>query len=132
MKISESPSKMETCLIGKNIPAETADLLVELVEKSTNLKSKLHPCTVESLVSLVRIMNCYYSNLIEGHNTKLQDIEQAINNQFEGDNERRSLQIEALAHINVQKKVDALHAEGNLPDPTSVDFISWLHKEFYQ
>ena len=131
MEIIESPSKIEPCLIGDNIPSEISDLIAELIEKTTTLKTVLHPRTAESLSSIIRIMNCYYSNLIEGHNTKLQDIERAINNDFEDNDERRNLQIEALAHINVQKKVDELYADGKLPNPTSVKFISWLHKEFY-
>ncbi|WP_340124567.1 Fic family protein [Methylobacter svalbardensis] len=131
MEIIESPSKIEPCLIGENIPSETSDLIAELVEKAVTLKAGLHPSTAESLSSIVRIMNCYYSNLIEGHNTKLQDIARALNNDFESDKERRNLQIEALAHIKVQSKVDELYADGKLPNPTSVEFISWLHKEFY-
>lgn len=131
MGIIESPSKIEPCLIGEYIPFETADLVAELVEISSVLKAGLHPRTAESLASIVRIMNCYYSNLIEGHNTKLQDIERALNDDFEGDKERRNLQIEALAHIKVQSKVDDLYAKGILPSPTSIEFISWLHKEFY-
>ena len=74
MEHIESPSKIEPCLIGENIPSDTSDLIAELVEKAVTLKAGLHPRTAESLASIVRIMNCYYSNLIEGHNTKLQDI----------------------------------------------------------
>jgi len=36
-----------------------------------------------------------------------------------------------LAHIKVQHKVDELYGAGLLPDPASIDFISWLHKAFY-
>ena len=97
------------------IPSETADLIAEIIEKSGNLKAGLYPRTAESLSSIVRMMNCYYSNLIERHNTKLHDIERALNNDFEGDDERCNLQIEALAHIRVQSKVDALYAAGALP-----------------
>lgn len=131
MTISESPLRIEPCLIGENIPSETSDLIAELIEKAVTLKTGLHPRTAESLSSIVRIMNCYYSNLIEGHNTKLQDIERALNNDFESDKERRNLQIEALAHIKVQNKVDKLYADGMLPNPASIEFIRWLHKEFY-
>jgi len=30
-------------------------------------------------------MNCYYSNLIEGHDTHPVDIERALNNDYSGD-----------------------------------------------
>ena len=131
MTMTESPSRIEPCLLGENIPSKTSDLIAELVEKSAILKAELHPRTSQSLASIVRIMNCYYSNLIEGHNTKLQDIERALNDDFESDQNTRNLQIEALAHIKVQHKVDELYGAGLLPDPASIDFISWLHKAFY-
>jgi len=78
-------------------------------------------------------MNCYYSNLIEGHNTKPRDIERALlADDLERDESRRNLQIEARAHIRVQKMIDGLHAEGTLPEPASIDFLCWLHREFYR
>jgi Fic family protein len=55
-------------------------------------------------------MNCYYSNLIEGHNTHPVDIERAINDELSNDPRRRDLQLEAKAHIAVQRWID----EGNL------------------
>jgi hypothetical protein len=51
------------------------DLIANLATLFERLAYRLHPRTAESLAELVRIMNCYYSNLIEGHRTKLRDIE---------------------------------------------------------
>jgi Fic family protein len=77
-------------------------------------------------------MNTYYSNLIEGHDTRLRDIERALAGEFDRDEARRNLQIEAAAHIRVQAEVDRMAAEGRLPEAASVDFIRWLHREFYR
>ena len=75
MKNFQSPSIIEPCLLGEyNIPEETSDLISLLIEKSSTMTAHLHPRTAQSLASIVRVMNCYYSNLIEGHDTKLQDI----------------------------------------------------------
>jgi Fic family protein len=65
-------------------------------------------------------MNCYYSNLIEGHNPHPIDIERALRNTYSDDKHQRDLQVEAKAHISVQKWIDdgglkggfALRAEG--------------------
>ena len=43
-------------------------------------------------------MNCYYSNLIEGHNTLPVDIDRAMNNELATEPERRNLQLEARAY----------------------------------
>ena len=47
-------------------------------------------------------MNCYYSNLIEGHDTHPIDIERALKNDYSQDAHKRDLQLEAKAHIAVQ------------------------------
>ncbi len=60
-----------------------------------------------SLADLVRAMNCYYSNLIEGHNTHPVDIERALKKEYSADARKRDLQHEAQAHIAVQQWIDA-------------------------
>jgi hypothetical protein len=51
------------------------------------------------LADLVRSTNCYYSNLIEGHDTHPIDIERALKNDYSKDVGKRNLQLEAKAHI---------------------------------
>ena len=72
------------------------------------------------------------TNLIEGHNTRPKDIERALGGELDEDEDRRNLQLEAAAHVRVQAEVDSLAAEGRLTEPASVDFIQWLHREFYR
>ena len=89
-----------------------ADLALELTAVSTGLHKSLPAGVVEALSDLVRAMNCYYSNLIEGHNTHPVDIERAMNEEFSEDPKKRDLQLEARAHITVQKWIDAGGLEG--------------------
>nr|WP_245432925.1 Fic family protein [Mesorhizobium loti] len=107
-----------------------SDALAELSASSAILGAKLHPRTAANLAGLVRIMNTYYSNLIEGHNTRLRDIERALAGEFDKDRERRNLQVEAAAHVRLQGEIDRLAAEGQLAEPASPDFLRWLHAEF--
>ncbi len=109
-----------------------ADVVAELAAASATLARALHPRTAASLADLVRMMNAYYSNLIEGHNTRPRDIERALAGELEQDQARRDLQLEAAAHVRVQAQIDALAAESRLPEPASTDFILWLHREFYR
>ncbi len=51
-------------------------------------------------------MNCYYSNLIEGHDTHPVDIERALKNDYSRDTHKRDLQYEAKAHVTVQEWID--------------------------
>lgn len=103
------------------------DLATDLVARTSSLAGRLHPVLRASIGDLVRSMNCYYSNLIEGHNTLPIDIDRALRADFEGDATKRNLQLEARAHIEVQRMIDA----GVAPSPAmSVEFIAWTHKEF--
>lgn len=103
------------------------DLATDLVAKSSALTGKLPPALRASMGDLVRSMNCYYSNLIEGHNTYPIDIDRALAGDLDRDPQKRNLQLEAKAHIEVQRMIDA----GEAPSPTvSLDFILWVHREF--
>lgn len=77
-------------------------------------------------------MNAHYSNLIEGHNTLPKDIARALEGALDENEGRRDLQLEAASHVRLQAKIDMLAADGNLHEPASVDFIKWLHGEFYR
>ncbi|WP_027056285.1 Fic family protein [Mesorhizobium erdmanii] len=116
----------------EDVAEPISDALAELSASSAVLGAKLHPRTAANLADLVRIMNTYYSNLIEGHNTRPRDIERALAGEFDKDQERRNLQVEAAAHVRLQGEIDRLAAEGQLPEPASLDFLRWLHAEFYR
>lgn len=135
MSTLESPSRraraLEPCLLDE-ARGRLLDLVTELPAAAQKLAARLHPQTALHLAEMVRIMNCYYSNLIEGHNTRPRDIERALRDDLDADSRRRDLQQEALAHIRVQKQLDHDAAEGTLGDPASVDFMIWLHREFYR
>ncbi|MBX9770541.1 MAG: hypothetical protein K2X29_04180, partial [Candidatus Obscuribacterales bacterium] len=67
----ETVSLMEPLLLSADSRhrPELTDLALELAAKSASLRSSLPPGVRAALAELVRNMNCYYSNLIEGHNT---------------------------------------------------------------
>lgn len=127
----ESVQRIEPARLEE--PGEAiADTVAELAAAAATLGNTLHPRTAANLADLVRIMNAYYSNLIEGHNTRPRDIERALAGNLDADTGRRNLQLEAAAHVRVQAEVDRMAAEGRLGEPASVDFIRWLHREFYR
>ena len=114
------------------VPEEASRLLdddiLPLVAEANQLAGRIHPILRESIGDLVRSMNCYYSNLIEGHDTHPRDIDRALANDFSSEPRKRDLQQEAVAHIHVQRLIDT----GRDPDawPASTAYASWLHNEF--
>jgi Fic family protein len=126
----ETPYRIQPCLL-EQVSFKIADLATALAAAASQLGNRLHLTTAADLADLVRVMNCYYSNLIEGHNTLPRDIERALANQLDSEGERRDLQIEARAHIAVQKTIDAAAQINQLPEPASVGYIKALHQQFY-
>ncbi len=108
---------------------ELEDRAIDLVAKTNGLVQQLHPLVRHSLGDLIRSINCYYSNLIEGHHTHPRDIDRALKEDFSSNHEQRNLQLEAKAHIEVQQLLD----QDQLPhDLISTESICWLHREFCQ
>src|SRR5271169_4630101 len=97
----ESAALMEPLLIdaGSRFRGRLTDLGVELAQKSAGFRRSLPESLLASLADLVRAMNCYYSNLIEGHDTHPIDIERALKGDYSTDHKKRDLQLEAKAHI---------------------------------
>src|SRR5579872_6920940 len=122
---------MEPLLIGtdsKHRP-ELTDLAVELAAKSAGFRRSLPDSLTISLADLVRSMNCYYSNLIEGHDTHPIDIERALKGDYSKDAKKRDLQLEAKAHIAVQHWIDT---GGLRSHATTADSIAEIHRRFCQ
>lgn len=103
------------------------DLALELVHKAAGFRKSLPEKLVPALAGLVRGMNCYYSNLIEGHDTHPVDIERALLNDYSDNPGKRNLQLEAKAHIEIQEWID----NGGLADRTlKVDTLLEIHRKF--
>jgi hypothetical protein len=62
-----------------------AELSFEILQESGRLSGLVRsPWVFQEVASVVRGMNCYYSNLIEGHRTSPRDIERASGEGFCG------------------------------------------------
>jgi len=125
----ELPSGMEPLLLaeGSRYRVVLTDFALELAQKSAGFRRSLPESLLTSLADLVRAMNCYYSNLIEGHDTHPVDIERALKNDYDKDARKRDLQIEAKAHIAVQKWIDGGGLKGRV---VTRDGICEIHRRF--
>ncbi len=125
--MTETVGLMEPMLPPENV-SELNDLALDLATKASAFAGMINPVVARPVGDLVRSMNCYYSNLIEGHDTHPRDIDQAIAKKYSSEPEKRALQKEAVAHIAVQKMID----EEGAPTlcPLSSGYGRWIHKEF--
>jgi Fic family protein len=120
---------MEPLLIGESSKHRSRlnDLALELAQKSAGFRRSLPGSLLNALARLVRAMNCYYSNLIEGHDTHPIDIERALKGDYSANPKKRDLQLEAQAHIAVQAWID----EGGLTGRAmACESICEIHRRF--
>jgi len=123
----EFSSAMMEPMLPEAEDKDLEDLSFDLIRKASVLAGSLRPEVRSVVGELVRTMNCYYSNLIEGHNTHPRDIDRALAQDFSTDTKKRSLQLEAKAHIEVQELIDANKAPQN---EMSEEYLLWIHREF--
>jgi Fic family protein len=126
----ELVSLMEPLLIGDGYRQRglITDLAFELSQKSAGLRRSLPASLLRSLAGLMRAVNCYYSNLIEGHDVHPVDIERALRNDYSQDVRKRDLQLEAKAHIAVQEWIDGGGLDGGRA--LTCDGIREIHRRF--
>ncbi|MFM9850247.1 MAG: Fic family protein [Hyphomicrobiaceae bacterium] len=125
----EAIALMEPLVIseGSRHRTKLTDLALELGQRAAGFRKSLPEGVMVALADLVRSMNCYYSNLIEGHDTHPVDIERAMRNDYSADPVKRNLQLEAKAHVAVQKWID----DGNLDGRAfTAAGICEVHKRF--
>jgi Fic family protein len=127
LKLYDDPAQMEPLLIDNSRPAYNGliGLAHELSEASACLDAALAPATAKSLSELVAGMNCYYSNLIEGHHTLPIDIEKALFD-IKDQIEQKDLQSLAVAHI----EADRWAKLQSLDKSTLESFILTVHQRF--
>ena len=103
----EKPARIEPARLEET-PEAIADAIAALSSASAALGARLHPATAANLSDLVRLMNCYYSNLIEGHDTQPRDKEW-------------------MDRADTPRQGD-LDGRGNLSRRALVDFTLWFLK----
>ena len=104
-------------------------LALDLERKAANLAGMVNPITAQVLEEYMRVINSYYSNLIEGNSTHPRDIRKAMQGEYSEDPARRDLQQESLAHVHVQAQLVQ-------NPPAAAEFLapqcfSDIHQMFY-
>jgi Fic family protein len=129
--VYRNPASMEPLLPAFE-RGKLSELSFEIIRKSGELKCSLpSPLVRGEVAKLVREMNSYYSNLIEGHKTLPRDIEKALRMEFsEAEDDRRNQRL-SVAHIETEAAMrEGLEAEPET-EVFSADFLCRLHREFY-
>jgi Fic family protein len=98
--------------------------------QSLSLCGAVHPDTIASLRELVRAMNSYYSNRIEGQGTHPLNIERALHHDFSARPAVARLQRLALAHIEAERELETCLMDEQ--PVLSAAFIQHAHRALYR
>ena len=124
----DSPHQFEPTSLTDRQWAEIQPLVESIVLASLKLTSAAHESTRGTLRELVRQMNSYYSNRIEGQHTHPHNIASAIQNKFSDRPDEARLQRIAFAHIEAEKEL-----EGQLGEDSALTskFLINAHHALY-
>lgn len=100
-----------------------------VIERSLRLAGSAHPATIGSLRELVREMNSYYSNRIEGQSTHPLNIERALHQDFSDQPDVARMQRLALAHIEAERELEQSVAAGESASTSA--FLQKSHVALY-
>ena len=100
----DSPHQFEPLFLNERQLEELAPLSESIVTGSVKLTSVAHETTRATLRKLVRKMNSFYSNRVEGQTTHPRNIERALQNDFSQRPDEARLQRIALAHIAAEQE----------------------------
>jgi Fic family protein len=121
----DDPVQMEPLVVHDSRPlyAPLVGLAHELSEASARLDAAIVPATARGLSELVAGMNCYYSNLIEGHHTLPLEIARA---QSKLSPEQKDLKSLAVAHIEADRWAKQQKIDRQLIQPVMLE----IHRRF--
>ncbi len=105
---------------------ELATSAKEIARESARLSARAHPTTLARLRELLRAMNSYYSNRIEGQSTHPLNIERALKKDFSAQPDTARLQRIALAHLEAERQL-----ETSADEPLTAAFTLQAHAAMY-
>lgn len=127
LRVYDQPHQFEPLLPQRDLP-ELVERTRAVVEASLRLQG-IHHATRSALRELVRAMNAYYSNLIEGQSTHPANIARALKMDFSEKPDIAQRQRIALAHIEAERELEALQAPEEVALTSA--FLQRAHSSLY-
>lgn len=107
------------------------DIAQDVLTTSAALEGRVALETARALGDQLRLLNSFYSNLIEGHKTFIPDIEKALNDGYSADENSRYAQELCRAHVVAEKKLLILVEQDPELNVSSPEMLRSIHREFY-
>jgi Fic family protein len=135
----DSPHQFETLMPSNAVLVPLLEKASDLTRQATALSAASGRAAQSELRKLLRSMNSYYTNRIEGEHTRPSDIERALQHDFAANADVARKQRLAVAHIRTEAlcegELDRRFAVEGADAPKwlySAEALTWLHRELFR
>ena len=137
IKQYDAPHLFEPLLPQEHRMGALLEKASDLIREAASLGASAAPGAAVQLRELLRSMNSYYTNRIEGEHTRPSDIERALLKDFSKESDVARRQRLAVSHIQteiacerlIQAKLDS--GETVIPWLYSTQALEWLHLQLF-
>jgi len=130
-QLYDQPSQMEPLLPGEFKIAPLLERASDLIRNADRLAGWSAAGTLPGLRQLLRSMNSYYSNKIEGQHTLPLEIEQALRNDYAKDADKARRQRLALAHMATELQLESLCSQWHHERVWRPQTIGEIHQDLF-
>ncbi len=127
----DHPSQMEPLLPGDHRLAPLLEQAHDLIRQADTLSGWCQASALTGLRRLLRAMNSYYSNKIEGQHTLPVEIEQALGDQYAQDADKARRQRLALAHMATEARLEELWPQWDASRIWSPQTVQDIHQDLF-
>lgn len=127
----DHPAQMEPLLPGEHRLGALLERSYDLIRLGERLAGRYRPDTLPGLRRLLRAMNSYYSNRIEGQHTLPLDIERALHNDYAQDEDKARRQRLALAHMATEEQLERRSPQWTKAQVWAPQMLADIHQDLF-
>ncbi len=130
-QLYDHPAQMEPLLPSEARLAPALERAHDLIRQADRLAGWNAGGAPSGLKLMLRAMNSYYSNKIEGQHTLPLEIEQALRNDYASDADKARRQRLALAHMATESQLETLWPQWDAAQVWSVQTLADIHQDLF-
>jgi Fic family protein len=130
-ELYDHPQQMEPLLPEEARLAPVLERAHDLIRHADRLTGWSRSSALPGLRQLLRAMNSYYSNKIEGQHTLPLEIEQALRNDYAKDADKARRQRLALAHIATESQLETRWSHWDTQQVWAAQTVCDIHQDLF-
>ena len=130
-ELYDDPSQMEPLLPGEHKLGPLLEQAHELQAAAYRLGGLCQAGALKDLRTLLRAMNSYYTNKIEGQHTLPLEIAQALGGDFSPDADKARRQRLAVAHMDCEAQLEARWADWSAASVWAPQMVADIHQDLF-